>query len=391
MNKIISIEPAIDPTNRPTFLLDWELTMKCNLDCDYCSTGIEYGGHDNSTSHPPKDECLKTIDFMFAYADKYMQLKPKWQRMVVLNVYGGESIFHPDIVEILEQVRARHKYDWPLTVTCTSNAVAGKTLWEKVANLIDEFTVSFHSSALPKQRQQVLDNILYNKAIGRRQKVVFVMHNNPALWDISQQAIEFCKTHDVRYVVKANDTPTPQWQYNKEQFIYFQDYYKSRTPAKSRDTLTQALGAVNTETVGMGKIGRGCCGGRQLCTNQDLKHPTAFVPHADFMGWSCSVNWYFLYIKQINGDVYTNKDCRMRFDGSIGPIGNLASSNLMLEEVQKNIDNKAMPVIQCARTRCICGYCAPKAQDPKDFEAIMDKHLLDKEVKFVYNSSLEDK
>ena len=146
MSEIISIEPAIDPNNRPTFLLDWELTLKCNLDCSYC--GPQF--HNNSTEHPSLDECLKTIDFMYAYADRYMQLKPSWQKMVVLNVYGGESIFHPDITTILDQVRIRHTYDWPLTVTVTTNGVAGANLWSRVVERVDEFTISFHSEALPK-------------------------------------------------------------------------------------------------------------------------------------------------------------------------------------------------------------------------------------------------
>ena len=99
MTQFLCLEPAIDPNNRITFLLDWELTMKCNLDCSYCGTGI-YGGHDNSTRHPSLDKCLETLDFMFEYADLYMRTKPPGLRYVVLNVYGGESLHHPDIVKI---------------------------------------------------------------------------------------------------------------------------------------------------------------------------------------------------------------------------------------------------------------------------------------------------
>ena len=98
-----ALEPAIDPNNRISFLLDWELTLKCNLDCDYCSTGL-YGGHDNSTQHPPLAKCLAALDFMFEYADRYMATKPRGIRYVILNVYGGESLHHPDIVDILSEV-----------------------------------------------------------------------------------------------------------------------------------------------------------------------------------------------------------------------------------------------------------------------------------------------
>jgi hypothetical protein len=386
MTKIISIEPAIDPSNRPTFLLDWELTMKCNLDCSYCPVGV---GHDNSTNHPPLKECLRTIDFMYEYADKYMKLKPKWQRMVVLNVYGGESIFHPEIEYILEQVRERHtKYDWPLTVTCTTNAVAGVNLWQRVSELIDEFTISFHSEALPKQHQQVRDNILYNKSIGRNQKVVFVMHNDPSKWQISQDTIEFCKQNNIKHIVKANDRPTPEWKYNNEQFMFFKKYYKSKTSTKSQHIIADVMNLVDSGTVG--DVGRSCCGGRKLCGNQELANPVAFMPANDFSNWYCSVNWYFLFVRQLTGDVFLNKDCRMRIDGTVGPIGNIADYRSILETLQKDIDSNKMPVIQCAKERCICGYCAPKAEKLEDFENIMKKHV-DSKIEFTYNNSLNDK
>ena len=378
---INSIEPAIDPSNIPTFLLDWELTMKCNLDCSYCDTGL-HGGHWNETQHPPLEEALTSIDFMFAYADKYMQLKPKWQRAVILNVYGGESIFHPDIVEILQQVRERYKQyqdRWPLTVTCTTNAVAGTTLWSKVSSLIDRFTVSFHSEALPKQRQQIFDNILYNKEHGRNQTVIFVMHNDPKKWKVSEDAIEFCKQNGIKYVVKANDRLEEKWSYSADQYEYLANFYKGR----SSKTVIPIRDASKVQIT---SVGRSCCGGRKLCTNQELKNPQAFVSHTDFTDWYCSVNWYFLFVKQYNGEVYVNKDCKMNFDGTVSPIGNIRDYQKILDEQEKMLDQEQVPVIQCKKTRCICGYCAPKAQEFTDFENIMKKHV-DKKVKFAYTKS----
>ena len=128
MNDVNSIAFALDPTNVPAFLLDWEITKKCNLDCSYCGDIKAWGmfaGHDNGTNHPPLNECLDTIDFMFEYANIYMKNKPKGIKYVVLNVYGGESLHHPNIVKILETVHERHKpYQdlWQLIVT-TMNQV----------------------------------------------------------------------------------------------------------------------------------------------------------------------------------------------------------------------------------------------------------------------------
>ena len=83
MNNIKSIGFALDPTNIPSFLLDWELTKLCNLDCSYCATGLE-GGHDNSTAHPPIDECLRSIDFMYEYVDQYMKCKKESHLISIL-------------------------------------------------------------------------------------------------------------------------------------------------------------------------------------------------------------------------------------------------------------------------------------------------------------------
>jgi uncharacterized radical SAM superfamily Fe-S cluster-containing enzyme len=138
MTDFKSLEPAVDPSNRITFLLDWELTLKCNLDCSYCETGI-HGGHDNSIAHPPLHECLETIDFMYKYVDLYMSQKPKGIKYVILNMYGGESLYHPDIVEILAACRDRYlklyQDKWHLTVTTTTNAIISKKRLEHKSKL----------------------------------------------------------------------------------------------------------------------------------------------------------------------------------------------------------------------------------------------------------------
>jgi hypothetical protein len=113
--------------------------------------------------------------------------------------------------------------------------------------------------------------------------------------------------------------------------------------------------------------GRACCGGRELCENQNRQQPQKFVFNK-FPGWYCSVNHFFLYVKQVNGEVYVNKDCKMKFDGTVGPIGNLNNTKPILEQAQNP------SVIQCAKTRCYCGLCAPKAADLDTYKGIMRKY-----------------
>ena len=84
-------------SQRKIFQVAWESTLKCNLDCSYCGDG-----HDNSQKHPSLEESLKTVDFIIEYLNLHMSIKNKNNKFANLNIQGGESIFHPNILEILE-------------------------------------------------------------------------------------------------------------------------------------------------------------------------------------------------------------------------------------------------------------------------------------------------
>lgn len=366
-----SVEAAIDPGNKLTFLLDWELTLKCNLDCGYCARGL-YGGHDNSRSHPDLLGCLETIDFMYEYVDAYMKHKSPWSRHVVLNIYGGESLYHPNIVEILEQVHARYetyRSNWTLTVTTTTNAVVSKKQILRIVDLIDEFTVSYHTESNAKQKQQVRDNLLLIKQHNRRLSCVILMHPNEENFTDNLSMIEFCKEYQIKHSPRqldyeANDT---RWNYKPYQVQWFDTYYQSRSTSKNTNLPTDS-------TVDLADVGRACCGGRQLTLNQNYKQ-RVFYTNNKFPDWYCSVNWFFLHVKQTTGEVFVNKDCKMNFDQSVGPIGTLENSSELIAKIKEQLDNNSMPVIQCKRSRCYCGLCAPKAQAKATFNQIMKKYL----------------
>ena len=364
MNQINSIGLALDPTNIPSFLLDWELTKLCNLDCSYCPTGLE-GGHDNTTNHPSLEECLQTIDFMYEYVDQYMQYKKESQRKVVLNIYGGESLFHPDIVTILEEVRSRYeqyKDRWYLTVTCTTNGVVGQNQWARIVPLIDEFTVSYHAENYPKQKQQYLDNITYLKEVDKRFKCVVMMHNNEEYFADADAIVNFCKSNNIRHVVKPLDNQQPEWQYTGEQYSKLKTYWMSPiTVVKDR---VQAI-----------QEGRSCCGGRKLSLNGDLKSSVGFVPKQGFEGWSCSVNWFLLFVRQLDGAVYTNKDCLMSTTGNVEPLGNISDSKKIISTLKSQLETGTMPIIKCKKNICRCGFCAPKAESETDFRELIKRNV----------------
>jgi len=370
-----TLEPAIDPNNRVSFLLDWEVTLKCNLDCTYCPSPAElYGGHDNSIPHPPVAECLQTIDFMYEYVDLYMAKKPRRLREVVLNVYGGESLHHPDIIEILEQVHARHvpyQDRWNLTVTTTTNAILSPRKFKQILPLIDEFTVSYHTENTPKQKQQFKDNLLAIKEYGRRMKCIVLMHTQPDLFADAEAMIAWLTANDIKHLPRHLDDPTGNtWNYDTKQIKWFNNLYQSRTHG-SADAIP------NTGDVNLSDTGRACCGGRQVCQDQNYKERKFYVIDNKFTDWSCSVNWFFLYVKQIGGNMYFNKDCRMNLDGTQDPIGNLSDTDSVLNTLREQLDTATMPVIQCKKYTCFCGLCTPKAKTRELYDKIITKYQED--------------
>ncbi len=367
------LEPAIDPNNRISFLLDWELTMKCNLDCSYCLTDL-YGGHDNSIPHPPKQDCLRTIDFMFEYVDLYLSTKPRGLRYVMLNVYGGESLNHPDIVEILAEVKRRYQPyadRWHLTVTTTTNAIVSDKKLQQIIPLIDEFTVSYHTENTDKQKDQFKRNLLIIAEAGRRQKCVVLMHREPDLFADAQQMIEWLNENNIRVLPRQLDgnlvKEQSEREYGTSQVKWFDNFYQSKTFGFSSPMLD------DSQPTNLSDVGRACCGGRQACLNQDYKQRHFFVSN-NFADWYCSVNEFFLYIKQVNGEIFVNKDCKMDFSGKVAPIGNLKHADILLDKTKNHLKNHTMPVIQCKKSSCWCGLCAPKAKNLSTFNSIMKKY-----------------
>jgi MoaA/NifB/PqqE/SkfB family radical SAM enzyme len=375
--KFSSIEPAIDPSNRMTFLLDWELTMKCNLDCSYCPSG-PYGGHDNTTRHPSKEDCFKTIDFMFQYVDIYMSTKPKFAKHVVLNVYGGESLHHPEIVDILIEVKKRYnelyKSKWNLLISTTTNAIISEKKLEKIIQNIDEFTVSYHAENTIKQKELFRRNILLIKKSNRSVKCVVILHNQDDLFADAEQQIEWCKENSIKVLPRQIDSMMGLQKFNQpvKRIAWFENLYKERSKT---DIKVYDFQINDNNEVKLSDSGRSCCGGRQLCTDNDFRQRHAFVSN-QFPEWYCSVDEFFVYIKQITGEVFTNKDCKMNFDGSVGPIGSLKDTESLLGKISKRITDRWSAPVQCKKTRCFCGLCAPKSLRREDFENLMKKYRL---------------
>lgn len=336
--------PAFDKLITPGlkyFQVAWESTLKCNLDCSYCGDG-----HDNSQAHPSLSDSIKTVDFIVEYVNKYMMIKPAEQRFANVNIQGGESIFHPNIIEILEYARSKksHYADWQMNISLITNAVIVSKRWQQISELVDYFTISYHSETTDEQQELIRTNILHTKSTGKGYHVAVLM--NPNRWERCVDMVSWCEHNGINYIKRQLDHSPDDHRF---------DY----TPEQSEFIVGKRVIPIVAD---LSSVGRACCGGNKMQTNDE---EVTYVLDNNFYGWHCSVNQYFLYIRQTTGEIFTNKDCRMNYEGGVGPIGNLNDTEALL----------AQPVVTdivCQKTRCWCGLCAPKASTLELYQEIMN-------------------
>jgi hypothetical protein len=292
-------------------------------------------------------------------------------------VYGGESLHHPDIVKILSQVKQKHQKQyqdrWHLTVTTTTNAIISDKKLKQIIPHIDEFIVSYHTESTDKQKQQFKNNLLTIAQFKKRQKCIVLMHQGSQLFSDAQNMIAWLNQNNIKMLPKQLDghagVADKKRIYSQEQVKWFDKLYDSKSFKSSTDL------SKDKKDVSLTEVGRACCGGRQICADQNYKQRHFYVDNK-FPDWYCSVNHFFLYVKQVNGEIYVNKDCKMNFDGTVGPIGNLNNTDAVLSTLRNQLGSNSLPIIQCKKSSCWCGLCAPKSKHLNTYKHIMEKYHL---------------
>jgi pyruvate-formate lyase-activating enzyme len=353
---------TLQPVNPTVFQVAWESTLKCNLDCSYCGDG-----HDNKTNHPSLENSLNTVDFILEYLDLYMSIKPASQKVANINIQGGESIFHPNILEILDYLKSKKKISynsWDLTVGLITNAVIGKKSWMKIVDMVDNFTISYHPEMLDKQELMFKDNVSYLKTKKNSFHVAVLMH--PKFWDKCLSMIEWCKENHINVLPRQIDHHWSDLRFNYSESQV--EYLTGKPKVKPIEKIIKIF----KNGIDLSSQGRACCGGH--CLIKDDSDQSNYIEGNNFKGWNCSVNEFFLYVRQVTGEVFTNKDCRMNLQGSVGPIGNLSQSKEIIKSLRAMISTDTLPTIFCKKSSCWCGLCAPKAKDKSEYELMMTRY-----------------
>ena len=349
MNEIHTVEPAYHPKHKLGFLIDWLLTLKCNYNCTYCDIGPK--GHDNSKPHPSTEKCITMLKQMYEYTDVIMQMKKQQFKDAILNVYGGEAIYHPNITEILvKSTKEFEPYEgrWRLQRRLTTNASALENKWKLICDHIEGFTFSYHSESPKKMKTLFKKNIDHVLKIGKPYDVIIMMYPHKEHWQDCIDFLKYCQANKLNVRAKLLDGG---WFYEQEHLEELQQYTKHDPAFKNV-----------SNSIRIDKQTRGCCGGRTLCTNRNFKDIQRTVPRKQgFIDWHCSAHQFFLHGNCVNGHYYTNKDCRMRLDQTRGPISTIETMPDYIKSINAQIKSNTLPTLVCKQEVCMCGTCAPKS------------------------------
>jgi len=359
--QIKTLEPYASPKHKMGFLCDWRVTMKCNYDCTYC------GGHDNRQAHPDKELCLTMLGQAMSYIDTVMDVKKPRLRSATLNIYGGEALYHPDIVYLLKEsseLYKKYSHKWSLTRLLTTNASCKEDKWKEVVKHLEYVQFSYHTEGPGKLKENFLRNLEVTHKSGKRYGGIVVMY--PKNWQECVYMLKFMQKKGYNIQPKLVDGPTGN--YTEEHFDDLRKFW----PRLSKE-LTDKM--QNVEII---RKGRACCGERLMCINRDFKHPAKFVPQPNnsYVGFNCSANQFFLMADSHTKSFYTNKDCRVTLDGKLGALATSDTMDDYISSLKSKLENDSNTYLTCVQKTCICGICAPKSTSIDELKKVMKVYNL---------------
>jgi hypothetical protein len=191
------------------------------------------------------------------------------------------------------------------------------------------------------------------------------MHNDKEMFNDVERMVQYCKDNQLPFFLKRLDNTEEQWAYTGKQFQKIQANFGDNEVEEPDEKVLSI------------SKGRACCGGRKMCVNGNYKENLLYINKQGFKDWHCSVNWYFLFLRQYNGKVYSStKDCLTNVTTNrVEPLGNIDNYQVMLDTLRTQLETKSMPVIKCVKSICVCGYCAPKAESRVELTGLL-KHKI---------------
>ena len=349
------IENIEDQANR--YQIIWDLGRRCSYACSYCPP------HRNNKTSPfiNYNTLIKTMESVAEYALLYDSFRKKPAKKK-LSFTGGEPTVHPDFFKFLKHIR----YEYPdFSRGVTTNGWFGGSVLTKMYAYTTGGTISYHCESTKKQKETCISN-----AIALREKYkVNVMFHKDYFWECVD-VCEKLENNSVDFVPRiiGDDHPEDKksvelgytHRYNREQMKWFRTYWKERGQNVTEQGNTQK------------GLGRPCCGGR--CFKADGVD-SLFLADTNFLGWSCMVNWYFLFLNSEADKVWTHQTCGVNLNGEVAPLGKISEFNKIIDSLADSLYSKNVPVITCPKTFCGCGMCVTKSKE--NISPMFTKHVVD--------------
>jgi organic radical activating enzyme len=384
---------SINDQHEKQLMVIWDLGRRCTFACSYCPPHRK----NNWSNLSSYEELVSTADSLERYSEIYNKYRDKKFR-VSASFTGGEPTVNPDFFKFLEYLQEHYPH-WKRTLT--TNGFYSKRKLQTVMDNTNFTTLSYHCEGTEAQKKQVRENMQTMLDVGYNYKINIMFHEDNDYFNECIYLAQWCDDNGVPYTprvigdqgdvskgIKSKTVHTytnrqMEWLKNywkaKEFFELKPAYYASNPPKPKSpppgvmQMLTNKL--EKKDNVGQ-SIGRPCCGGRQLdLTFEDgSAKQGSFVTTNNFQGWSCMVNWYFLYIHQEINKIWHHQTCQVNLEGNIGPISTVDNFNEYCDKLEAQFDTGSIPFIRCPKTHCGCGLCVPKAKDDSAADALFESH-----------------
>jgi MoaA/NifB/PqqE/SkfB family radical SAM enzyme len=247
----------------------WAVTNKCNFHCEYCETWKEQ-------QYRGRFHLLNIINFCNYLSEKYNLL---------LTLYGGEPLLHPDIFYIVENLK-KSKYPLHYFTNLSVEKDILKSLIEK--NRFVKFLTSFHYNKTNiNDFLEKIDLILENKI----EIVVKVMWNSKYKNEIKDIYCEIKKKEkNHNFSCSLDMIISETTSFSQEDMIF---YYNEHNNDKLKENVVEYIneaGEITSNNLTFNHI-------------RILNKEASFLGQANFFGYSCEAGKRYLYIDE-NGDIY---------------------------------------------------------------------------------------
>lgn len=362
---------AINDKTEKKLMVIWDLGRKCTYACSYCPPHRK----NNWSAVASLEELKKTADDLERYSELLNQYRDTPFR-VSASFTGGEPTVNPAFFDFLVYLQEKYPH-WNRTLT--TNGFYSERKLRLVMKNTNFTTLSYHCEGSPEQKKRVRENIKIMVDEGYGFKVNVMFHERQDYFD---ECVELCKWFDeigVKYIpriigdqgdIKQGLKDKTVHTYTADQMKWFTDYWNRKNGRK----VESKVGIPNEKVVGQ-TIGRPCCGDRKMeILDNDEWVQTKFITNNNFQGWSCMINWYFLYIHQEIDKIWFHQTCQVNLNGEVNPICNVSNFGSFIDGMETQMQSGHIPYIRCPKTHCGCGLCVPKAKTDNVALALFKSH-----------------